>query len=122
MADVSFRAAGSGDFENNETSADVIPASGSGTFQKHAIQISVELVDETTSQKTLNWELKNITDNQVLTSGSWAYDSDTHHTITKSLEKTTNLIGKTIRMRAWLSNSQTAKLLVVSLHIQTWFT
>lgn len=121
MPDISIRGAVSGDFQNNETIAELTIASGTGTFQLHQFLIDCKVIDETETTKTINWELKNTTKDVILASGSWSYNGKTNQLMQKSIEITTNYIGDNIRLRLWLSDSQIALVTTASITVQTTF-
>jgi hypothetical protein len=93
-------------------------------FQKHEILIEMEILNAQQLQNNVvSWELKNITDNVVIDSGTWIYGSDLdpdeqgiqpRTSFSKNIIYTTNCVGDLLRLRMWLPTGRTGERLTVS--------
>lgn len=82
------------------------------SFSKHQFYIfgyGIDFGDETL--KTLNWELKNITKDVMIDSGTWQYKETGKTAFYKIVETTNDYRGDTVRIT--LTVTQTAKKLFV---------
>jgi hypothetical protein len=93
-------------------------------FQKHEIMIDMEIKGLVITQNNVvSWEVKNITDNIVIDSGTWIYGEDLDPDKTgiqprtyfwKNIIYTTNCVGDVVRLRMWLPTGRTGEVLKIS--------
>lgn len=100
-------------------------------FQKHEIMIQMEVkYMSITQNNVISWELKNITHNIVIDSGSWIYapdhdplkaDSVPQTTFAKNIIYTTDCVGDVLRLRMWLPTGRTADCLKLMQYPNTFY-
>lgn len=99
-------------------------------FSKHSFYVEMQATDSPVLERVLRWELKDITANYVIDSGSWTYGSDDPETPTREFKlgdykriiDTTDRIGHTIRLRMWSEDGQTMTTLWISVLSAIYFT
>jgi hypothetical protein len=114
--------------KGKESSPSIPPES---VFQKHEILIEMEILNAQQLQNNVvSWELKNITDNVVIDSGTWIYGSDLdpdqegiqpRTSFWKNIIYTTNCVGDLLRLRMWLPTGRTGEKLTVVLIPNTFY-
>ncbi|MCW4003641.1 MAG: hypothetical protein NWE95_07000 [Candidatus Bathyarchaeota archaeon] len=91
----------------------------SWTFSKHVFRVTIALQFTDPNTKTINWELKNVTDNIVIDSGNFQHTGADYTSFDKIIETTQNHTNDTIRLTT--STTQNASI-TTNLNITSQFT
>ncbi len=83
-------------------------AGSNWTFQKHVFPITITLWFSDPNTKTINWELRNVTDNILIDSGSWQKVGSGYTSFSKTIETAQNHTNKQIRLL--VSTTQNANI------------